>query len=215
MLGLPTAAIAATGVGGDVGKYANQFTQAIGAPVRKAETAAGQGAANAYTGGGSNTSASNTATSVGEQAAINTVGLGIPQAVNTIAKVFCFHPDTQIEMANGGVKSICKIQIGEETKGGIVYATLRGMATEFYWYGGVLVTGKHAVKESGGWVRVEDSAIARRFKYLTEVVCNLVTEKHRIWANGIEFADFYETDQYESLDMKESLEEMNRIESLR
>lgn len=134
---------------------------------------------------------------------------GLNTVVNTVKNIFCFHPDTLIEMANGSLKAICKIHIGDETKGGLVLATTRGLGQGFYWYSGVLVTGKHAVKEDGVWVRVEDSQKAQPFKYLTEVVCNLVTEKHRIWSNGIEFADEYENDNYENLNLKESLDALN------
>lgn len=135
---------------------------------------------------------------------------GLNTVVNTVKNIFCFHPWTQVEMGNGDTKAICDIQIGEMTKGGKVFATTRGVGTGFYWYEGVLVTGKHAVKEDGTWVRVEDSTKARKFPYLTEVVCNLVTEDHRIWSHGVEFADEHETDSYESLDLDESLAEMNK-----
>lgn len=135
---------------------------------------------------------------------------GANMVVKTVKNIFCFHPWTLIEMANGSLKSIWRIQVGDETRGGKVLATTRGVGTKFYWYNGVLVTGKHAVKEDGRWIRVETSPLAKEFEYLTEVVCNLVTEQHRIWANGNEFADERETDLYESLDLDESLAEMNR-----
>ena len=134
---------------------------------------------------------------------------GVQDAVNTISNIFCFHPDTQVEMADGSTKAIHKIDVGEETKGGKVLATTRGASTGFYWYMGVLVTGKHAVKEDGRWVRVENSKNGRSFKYLTEVVCNLTTDKHRIWANGVEFADERETDNYENLSLDASLDALN------
>lgn len=130
--------------------------------------------------------------------------------VQTVKHIFCFHPWTQIAMADGSTKAIYEIEIGDDTKGGKVLATTRGVGTEFYWYGGVLVTGKHAVKEDGRWIRVETSPLAKKFPYLTEVVCNLVTEKHRIWAHGNEFADEHETDSYESLNLDDSLVEMNK-----
>ena len=100
-----------------------------------------------------------------------------------------FHPDTQIEMTNGGTKSVCKIRVGDEVKGGLVIAVLRDAATEVYWYGGVLVTGDSRVREDGEWIRVKDSKDARDFKYLTEVTCDLITDQHNVWANGFEFAD--------------------------
>lgn len=139
---------------------------------------------------------------------------GIAGAVNTISNIFCFHPDTLVEMADGSLKRICRVDIGDNTRGGKVLAITRGVGHDFYWYEGVIVTAKHAVKEDGLWIRVEQSRKAYPFKYLTEVVCNLVTDRHRIWANGIEFADERETDKYESLNLDESLAEMNKYESL-
>lgn len=135
---------------------------------------------------------------------------GVTDAVSTIQNIFCFHPWTLVEMADGSLMPIYKIMIGDNTRGGKVLATTRGVGTKFYWYNGVLVTGKHAVKENGTWVRIENSENAREFKHITEVVCNLVTEHHRIWSNGIEFADERETDNYENLDLDESLAELNK-----
>lgn len=140
---------------------------------------------------------------------------GLNTVVNTVKNIFCFHPLTLIDMADGTFKAISLIEVGEITRGGKVLATTRGVGTEFYWYNGVLVTAKHAVKENGTWVRVENSKGAQKFSYLTEVVCNLVTENHRIWSNGNEFADEHETDNYENLSLDESLVEMNKLESLR
>lgn len=138
------------------------------------------------------------------------VGAGVVQAAKTVANIFCFHPDTLVTMDNGSQLPICRIGVGDITKGGKVLATTRAIGQDFYWYNGVLVTGKHAVKEEGKWVRVENAKLGHRVPHFTEVVCNLVTEDHRIYANGIEFADQYETDLYESLDMDESLQELNK-----
>lgn len=138
------------------------------------------------------------------------IGSGVQKAVDTVTNIFCFHPDTLVTMNDGSQLPICRIAVGDITKGGKVLATTRAIGQDFYYYNGVIVTGKHAVKENGTWIRVENSRLGHQFKYLTEVVCNLVTEKHRIFASGIEFADQYETDLYESLDMNESLRELNR-----
>lgn len=138
------------------------------------------------------------------------VAQGVTGAVKTVTNIFCFHPDTLITMADGTVLPIHQIVVGDMTKGGKVLATTRAIGQDFYWYNGVIVTAKHAVKENGHWVRVENSKLGHKFKYLTEVVCNLVTESHRIFAHGIEFADQYETDNYENLNMDQSLEELNK-----
>ena len=135
----------------------------------------------------------------------------VDTAVQTIHNIFCFHPCTLVEMADGNVKMICNIVVGDETKGGKVLGTTRGIGQEFYQYGTILVTGKHAVKEDGVWTRVENSRRGQKVYGITEVVCNLVTENHRVWVNGIEFADERETDMYESLDLDESLAALNKL----
>lgn len=139
------------------------------------------------------------------------IAQGVTGAVNTVAKIFCFHPYTLIEMADGNAKMICNIMVGDDTKGGKVLGTTRGIGQEFYKYGTVLVTGKHAVKEDGVWTRVENSRRGEKIYGITEVVCNITTEQHRIWVNGIEFADEKETDMYESLDLDESLQALNKL----
>lgn len=140
------------------------------------------------------------------------IGKPISQAVDTVVQFFCFHPDTLVEMADGTLIPISRIEVGAYTRGGLVLATSRAIGYDYYWYHGVLVTGKHAVKEDGKWIRIENSPTAMRMKGFTEVVCSLTTTRHRIWANGIEFADERETDNYENLDLKESLEELNRVD---
>jgi len=137
------------------------------------------------------------------------IGKPIANAVNTITNIFCFHPATLVTMEDGSEKPISQIEIKDKTKGGEVWAVKKAVGTDFYWYRGVLVTGKHAVKENGKWIRVETSSDARRVPNFVEVVFNLVTSDHRIWANGIEFADELETDQYESLNLDESLIALN------
>lgn len=138
------------------------------------------------------------------------VAAGVQKAVKTVTQIFCFHPDTLVTMADGSLLPIHKIVVGDMTKGGKVLATTRAIGQDFYWYNGVVVTGKHAVRENGAWIRVEETKVGHKINLLMEVVCSLVTEKHRIYAHGIEFADQYETDLYESLDMTESLAELNR-----
>lgn len=178
----------------------------------------GQGIYNSIAGDIKNPSLSHTAdilnSIAGPKSIVNAgkgIVAGISGAVSTISNIFCFHPYTLVEMADGDVKMICNITIGDETKGGKVLGVTRGIGQEFYWYGTTLVTGKHAVREDGMWVRVENSRRGEKVEGITEVVCNLITDKHRIWVNGVEFADERETDGYESLDLDESLAALNKI----
>lgn len=140
------------------------------------------------------------------------IGKPISNAVDTVVQFFCFHPDTLVEMADGTLLPISRIEVGAYTRGGLVLATSRAIGYDYYWYKGVLVTGKHAVKEDGKWIRVESSPAALRMKGFTEIVCSLTTAKHRIWANGVEFADERETDDYENLTIEQSLEVLNRVD---
>jgi hypothetical protein len=146
---------------------------------------------------------------IGDVAAVATGGL--TKVVESIAQVFCFDGHTEVEMADGSTKEIKKIDLGEKTKGGEVLGTIQAYVDSVYTYDGVEVSGKHAVKENGKWVRVENSE-GKKFKTLGKfkVYC-LITSKHRIFANGVEFADYVETDKYEDLSIDQSLEALNSV----
>ncbi len=128
-------------------------------------------------------------------------------------KAFCFTPGTMIEMEDGTMKPIESITLGENVNGGKVYSIRMSMTDpgQIYNYLGTNVTGTHAVKESGVWTRVENSAFGIRTD-LPGPVISLVTEKHRIHSNGTEFADEFEHDNYEEITMDESLKLLNMKE---
>ena len=134
---------------------------------------------------------------------------GVESAVQSITSIFCFDGFTRVEMADGTETAIKDIKLGDSTKGGMVLAVIKAVSPDLYTYQGVEVSGKHAVKEDGQWVRVENSD-HKGFKHegIFEVHC-LVTSQHRIWVRGIEFADYVETDHYEDLTLAESLEALN------
>lgn len=132
---------------------------------------------------------------------------------NAFKKAFCFSPGTLIEMPDGTTKQIENIILGETINGGKVYSIRMSMTDEgqIYNYLGTHVTGTHAVKEDGVWVRVENS----KFGIKTDLpgpVISLVTENHRIHSNGNEFADEFEHDNYEEITMDESLKLLNEKE---
>ncbi len=125
-------------------------------------------------------------------------------------KAFCFTVGTMIEMADGSLRPIEAITLGETINGGQVHS-IRMSLTEpgqIYNYLGTNVTGTHAVKENGVWTRVENSAYGIQTD-LPGPVISLVTENHRIHSNGNEFADEFEHDDYEDMTMDESLKLLN------
>jgi len=129
---------------------------------------------------------------------------------NAFKKAFCFTPGTMIEMADGTIKPIESITLGESVNGGKVYSIRMSMTDpgQIYNYLGTNVTGTHAVKENGVWTRVENSAYGIKTD-LPGPVISLVTENHRIHSNGNEFADEFEHDNYEEITMDESLKLLN------
>lgn len=125
-------------------------------------------------------------------------------------KAFCFHEGTPIEMLDGSTMPIHLIRLGDETKGGKVESirvSFTADGTRFN-YKGVVVTGSHAVNEGGVWKRVETSTESKPIGG-AGIVYSLVTDGHRIFSNGIEFADEHETDDYETLSINESLDVLN------
>ena len=92
-------------------------------------------------------------------------------------------------MADGTKKEISTVELGDDTKGGIVEMTMQGLPQTIYNYKDVLVSGSHWVIEDNEFVAVEDS----KHGVLTdkvEPVYTLKTSDHRMWINDIEFGDF-------------------------
>lgn len=106
----------------------------------------------------------------------------------------CFVPDQRIEMADGTLKEICTVRIGDELAAGgkvlVVMESLRAPWDAVYKYHDVFVTGEHYVFEFGKWLKVKDSFHALRTTQEPHVVYNLVTEKSRIKADGCLFWDY-------------------------
>lgn len=122
----------------------------------------------------------------------------------------CFIEGTKILMEDGTSKNIENIKLGDRlAEGGVVYSLFQALVTEIYQYKNNLVTGGHAVLEDGKWIRIEDSVRAFKQEGIFAVY-NLSNEDHRIISNnGIEFADYDETDLGSKINDKESLEVLN------
>lgn len=109
----------------------------------------------------------------------------------------CFHPDTDILMADGRHKPISDIQVGDRIMSGYVTAVMRFDATDIplYTYNNVIVAGNHLVKENGEWKYVKDAN--NTYMYLgpqpAEIIC-LNTSTHQILINGTTFSDYEECD---------------------
>ena len=110
----------------------------------------------------------------------------------------CFLEGTPVTMADGSVKHIQDIQLGEKVlEGGMVYAVAKFLINDLYDYEGVFVAGSHAVKENNKWVRVEDSKKGIKLDNGDQIVYTLGNENKRIMINNIEFTDYFEVAEQE------------------
>lgn len=114
------------------------------------------------------------------------------------AAAACFHPDTMIHMKDNSKKKIRDIKLGDHVLlGGEVQQMIigkHGNPSDVYNYNGAIVTGQHAVRETGEFVRVKDSLKAKPADMHIPVVYNLVTENHVMLINDTIFADHEEVD---------------------
>lgn len=100
----------------------------------------------------------------------------------------CFVFDTLIDMADGTVKKIGELKLGDNTTGGEVVATHCYNGAPLYDYLGVHVSGTHYVIEHGLPVMVQDTAHAFKIDDVYGLY-TVDTAGRRIFVNGIEFAD--------------------------
>jgi hypothetical protein len=113
--------------------------------------------------------------------------------LDTVSNIFCFAKGTPMEMANGDIFPVEKIDLSEEDEmleGGRVMAVGKALSNNIYSYKGILVEGHHAVFD-GEWKRVQDCPEARF--YGSGIVYPIVNENHLIVVDGIVFADMVET----------------------
>lgn len=126
------------------------------------------------------------------------------------AAILCFDPATLVEMETGEEKEMRDIALGDILSDGGIVVSVRDAVTEghFFDYKGVKVTGSHAVKEDGKWIRVKESPYATSLDSGGKIR-TLGTTTHRIFINGIEFADELETDDFNKISLDDSLKRLN------
>lgn len=112
----------------------------------------------------------------------------------------CFMAGTMISMADGTLKPVEQVDIGDTVSvGGKVFATGKFLIDNLYDYNGIKVSGTHMVKEDGAWVRVEDSRIGRSLGDDEVIVYVFGNEHRRIMINGTEFTDYFELSEQQEL----------------
>jgi len=122
----------------------------------------------------------------------------------------CFLDDTLFLMDDGSYKRVADIDLGDiMAEGGQVTTVLRALSDDLYMYNGAeMVTGSHAVKENGEWIRVRDSKLSKKIQG-DYTVYSVANKKHIMLTDHHVYSDLYETDFYEIVSEKESLEMLN------
>lgn len=140
------------------------------------------------------------------------VGKPLDKIFGAVGKIFCHAAGTMFKMADGTIKAVEDIKIGDiMLEGGKVFAVGQCELTDLWNYKGARVSPEHAVLENGSWVRVKDSQRAKPIdSEIPVVVYPICNENHvMIGENGSIWADFAETDQGTSVNDAERLEYMN------
>lgn len=133
---------------------------------------------------------------------------GISSVVGSVLGGLCFDAETPVEMAGGSFKPIGKLELGDYTRGGTVLSIRKSYSTDVKNYKGVFVTGSHAVFENGIWKRVGESKYASNVSG-GRVVISIITSMHRVYSNGLTFADEQETNLPLWTDPETSLNKLN------
>lgn len=129
---------------------------------------------------------------------------GAGYAVGGLADVFCFAPDTQVEMADGGQRPIAELQLGDELAGGGFVQgmyVMDGSWADMYSLNGVIVSGDHLVwnDEAAAYCAVAAHPDARRpaagaAASPERVYCPLISNRS-ILAGGHWFRDWEEIEE--------------------
>lgn len=146
---------------------------------------------------------------MGQQYTDEMAAYGAKKTADSQRSASCFAANTQIMLSNGDHKLIEDVVLGDELMdGGVVYTTIQSVSDDMYKYFGTYVTGGHATKENGKWIRVKDSRFAEKVDGVFTVY-NLSSNHHIIIANEHVFSDFDETDLGSTINDEESLEALN------
>ena len=121
--------------------------------------------------------------------------------IGSVARFFCFDPETPIHLENGNILPIKDVKLGDKVIGGgkvlgLMKFSRCGM--DMFNYRGTIVAGTHLVLEDGMWIRVEDSKYAKIINdYGERFIYCLHTENNRIVSNWTVFGDYFETGDLE------------------
>jgi len=140
-----------------------------------------------------------------------------------VGSVFCFDGATEFLMVDGTYKQVKDIELGDVMmEGGEVYSvskhTLKSILfsyptdeeNSYIW-----VTGSHAVKEDGQWMRVAESRKASIvYEHEVKEIYSLSNENHIMISHGVVMADYAEIDNDQGLTDMQCMKVLNHPSNL-
>jgi len=121
-------------------------------------------------------------------------------ADNYVVHNKCFLAGTPITMADGTIKPVEQVDLGDEVAiGGLVFGTGKFLTSDLHDYKGIKVSGSHMVKEDGTWTRVRDTKHGKSLGDDEVKVYVFGTENRRILINDTLFTDYFDGFEQEGL----------------
>lgn len=114
---------------------------------------------------------------------------------SVIPKLKCFDEGVEFKMADGSVKTIVQIMLGDVLEDGAkVVSKMRLNANEVQMYNlyGIIVSGTHVVKHQGKWIKMADHPDVTKVPYKKPYIYCLNTTSKRLMINGVMFTDWDE-----------------------
>lgn len=113
-----------------------------------------------------------------------------------IGGLFCFVGGTPIFMANGSMKNVEDLVLGDMLlEGGMVVGAGQAFCDDLYTYKNTVLNGRHAVFEDGKWIRAQDSELSEEYIGDDFVVYPIVCQNHILVTPWFISADMLEIDE--------------------
>jgi hypothetical protein len=145
-----------------------------------------------------------------------TAGLNVgDNAVVQFLGEFCFHPDTQIQLANKKIKPIKELVIGDKLLGAnkepveiLSTFVLDGSRTPMVRIDDVILSMEHYVEHKGAWMCAKDHPSANHTESLPQLIClNVQNHKFRVGFTQLIVADYDEHETPEVIAATQKLAE--------
>ena len=114
---------------------------------------------------------------------------------SVIPKLKCFDEHVELKLADGTIKTISQIALGDVLEDGSIVDSkmrLNAHGVQMYNLYGIIVSETHVVKHQGKWIKMTDHPDATKVSYFKPYIYCLNTSSKRLMINGVTFTDWDE-----------------------